>query len=382
MSMRLVSVHLFGLVVISFISAQIALAQSPADRLLLSDVLTEARAHHPAIQAARERYRAAKERPTQAGALDDPEAKIELWNTPQNLDVTKTDNTIFGLSQRFPFPGKRGLKKQLALKDADIAEALVHEKELEIGAQAKGAYYDLYLAYKAIEIHHQQIELLKNFFQIANARFRAGKGVQVDVIKAGLELSKLQNDLPVLEQQRDSAQAKVNLVMNRSPESPLGTPAEPVTRVDKPAFLELREIAIQNRPQLKALTTDTARSETAIALAQKQYYPDFNVMASRFQNFGQRDGFGGAVVMSLPFSFWTKPKYDAGVREAKANREAAKAVVHGYENQIRYEIADLSAKLDATQKLIALYKTTIIPQAQQTLESTRIGYQTAKVEFL
>ena len=70
------------------------------------------------------------------------------------------------------------------------------------------------------------------------------------------------------------------------------------------------------------------------------------------------------------------------MREAKANLEASKAVVHGYENQIRYEIADLSAKLDATQKLIALYKTTIIPQAQQTLESTRIGYQTAKVEFL
>jgi len=380
--MRLVSVHLFGFVLVSVVGVQMAIAASPPDPLLLSDVLTEARAHHPEIQAARERYRAAKERPAQAEAFDDPEAKIELFNTPQNLDVTRTDNTIFGLSQRFPFPGKRGLKKQLALKDADIAEALVHEKELEIGAQAKGAYYDLYLAYKAIEIHHQQIELLKNFFQIANARFRAGKGVQVDVIKAGLELSKLQNELPVLEQQRDSAQAKVNLVMNRSPESPLGTPAEPVTRVDKPAFLELREIAIQNRPQLKALTTDAARSETAIALAQKQYYPDFNVMASRFQNFGQRDGFGGAVVMSLPFSFWTKPKYDAGVREAKANLEAAKASYQAMQNQVGFEVKDLLVKLDAAEKLMVMYRTTIIPQAQQTLDSARLNYQNGKVEFL
>jgi len=127
---------------------------------------------------------------------------------------------------------------------------------------------------------------------------------------------------------------------------------------------------------------DMARSSAAIALSQRQFYPDFNVGVSRFQNYGTRDGFGGMVMMTVPFSFWTKPKYDAGVREAKANLEASKAVVHGYENQIRYEIADLSAKLDATQKLIALYKTTIIPQAQQTLESTRIGYQTAKVEFL
>src|SRR5438094_6674994 len=173
MSIRLVSVHLFGFVLVSVVSAQMALAESQADPLLLSDVLTEARAHHPEIQAARERYRAAKERPAQAGAFDDPEAKIELWNTPENLDITKTSNTIFGLSQRFPFPGKRGLKKQLALKEADIAEEQVREKELEISAQAKGAYYELYLAYKTIEIHHQQTERLKNFSQAANARFRA-----------------------------------------------------------------------------------------------------------------------------------------------------------------------------------------------------------------
>jgi outer membrane protein TolC len=382
MFIRLVSVHLLGLVLVSLVSAQIALAESRAEPLLLSDVLAEARAHHPEIQAARERYKAAKERPAQAGALDDPEAKIELWNTPENLDITKTSNTIFGLSQRFPFPGKRGLKKQLALKEADIAEEQVREKELEISAQAKGAYYELYLAYKTIEIHHQQIELLKNFFQIANARFRAGKGVQVDVIKASLELSKLQNELPVLEQQRASAQGKVNLVMNHSPETLLGMPAEPATRVDKLAFLELREVAIQNRPQLKALTTDTARSETAIALAQKQSYPDFNVMASRFQNFGQRDGFGGAVVMSVPFSFWTKPKYDAGVREARANLEAAKASYQAVQNQVGFEVKDLLVKLEAADKLMVMYRTTIIPQAQQTLDSARLNYQNGKVEFL
>src|SRR5438132_13511725 len=102
MSIRLVSVHLFGFVLVSVVSAQMALAESQADPLLLSDVLAEARAHHPEIQAARERYRAAKERQTQAGALDDPEAKIELCNMPQNLYVTRTSIAISGYSQQFP----------------------------------------------------------------------------------------------------------------------------------------------------------------------------------------------------------------------------------------------------------------------------------------
>ena len=384
MSIRLLFSQVVVVLVINFfvIGDFAVAAEETADRLLLAEVVAEALAQNPQIQAARQRWLAAQERPAQVGSLDDPEAKIELWNTPENLDVTKTGNTIFGLSQRFPFPGKRGLKKQLALKDADIAEAQVREKELEIGAQAKVAYYELYLVYKAIEIHHQQINILKDFFEIANARFRAGKGAQVDVIKASVELSKLFNELPVLEQQRDSARAKVNVLMNRSPEAPLGLPIEPVALREKPTFEELQQTAIANRPELRAFKVETARSETAIALAQKQYYPDFNVMASRFQNFGQRDGFGGMVVMSIPFSFWTKPKYDAGVREAKANLESAKAAYHALENQVGFEVKDLLMKVDAAEKVMTLYKTTIIPQARQTLDSARLNYQTGKVEFL
>ena len=141
-------------------------------------------------------------------------------------------------------------------------------------------------------------------------------------------------------------------------------------------------MAIQNRPELRALDLELVRSQTATALAQKQYYPDFNVMVERFQNFGSRDGFGAVMTMSLPFSFWTKPKYDAGVREAAANQDSAKAAFQVLQNQILFEVKDLLAKIEAAEKLITLYKTTVIPQAQQTLESARAGYKAAKVEFL
>jgi outer membrane protein, heavy metal efflux system len=86
--------------------------------------------------------------------------------------------------------------------------------------------------------------------------------------------------------------------------------------------------------------------------------------------------------MSLPFSFWTKPKYDAGVREATANQDSAKASYQTLKNQVLFEVKDFLVKTDAAEQLITLYKTSIIPQAQQTLESARANYQTGKVEFL
>src|SRR5439155_14402851 len=336
----------------------VAEAVPSAEALRLDAVVAEALKQNPGIEAARHRWQAAQERAPQAAALDDPEAKIEFWNTPENLDISRTGNTIFGLSQRFPYPGKLGLKESLAVKEAEVAAAQLKAKELEVAAQAKSAYYEVFLSQKAIQLHHQQIDILKDFFAIANARFRAGKVAQVDVLKASVELSKLFNELPVLEQQRESAKAKLNVLLNRAPQSPLGEALAPTGPKERAPLEDLQQMAIQNRPELRALNIEIARSQTAIALAQKQYYPDFNVMVSRFQNFGARDGFGGMVTMSLPFSFWTKPKYDAGVREAAANEDAAKATYEVLKNQVLFEVKDLLVKTDAAEQIITLYKTT------------------------
>jgi len=358
-----------------------AVPEAAAEPLRLNAVVTEALAQNPAIQAAHHRWQAAQERAPQARALDDPEFKIELWNTPENLDVTRTDNTIFGLSQRFPFPGKLGLKESLAVKEAEMAAAQLRAKEREVAAQAKSAYYEVFLAHREIDVHHEQVAILKEFFEIANARFRVGKGAQMDVLKASRELSMLANDLSVLEQQLETAKARLNILLNRAPQSPLGEPLEPVGPRARRTLEALQQTAVQNRPELRALDLDIARSETATALAHKQYYPDFNVTVSRFQNDGMRDGYGAMATMSLPF-FWTKPKYDAGVREARANQDSAQAAFQSLKNQVLFEVKDFLVRAEAAEKVIALYKTTVIPQAQQTLESARINYRAAKVEFL
>ena len=124
------------------------------------------------------------------------------------------------------------------------------------------------------------------------------------------------------------------------------------------------------------------RSEQSRALAQRQYYPDFNVAFQRFQNYQANDGFGAYVAMSIPFAFWTKPKYDAGVQEAAAAVAVAQAQQHTLENMTRFQINDLLAKLRATDQVATLYRTTILPQAEQSLESARVGYRAGKAGFL
>ena len=352
------------------------------NRLVLPELIQEVLARNPELVAARKQWEVAANRIVQARSLDDPFVSVDLFNVPNTFNVTQTQNSIFGLTQNLPFPGKLALKGNVASRSADMTEQAVRAKELELVTRLKQAYYDLFLAQKAVQIHHEQIDLLKQFFEIANSKFRTGKGSQVDVLKAQVELSLLHQRLPVLKQRLQSVEAMLNTLRDRDPASPLGMVEQPAQLPLEESLDDLHRLALSDRPELKAAELDVQRSEQSHSLAKRQYYPDFNVSFRRFQNFQASDGFGAYVAMSIPFAFWTKPKYDAGVQEAEAAIAGARAQQHTLENLTRFQINDLLAKLRAADQVATLYRTTILPQAEQSLESARAGYRAGKAGFL
>ena len=368
----------------SVVFASVTFAEDPlAPKTMdLSGLITEALSRNPEILAARHQWEAATNRIVQARSLDDPTLSVQLWNFPQNFNVTQTQNAIFGVSQTFPFPGKLALKGEVASRSADMTEQAFRVKERELIARLKQGYYDLFLAHKAIQIHHEQIDLLKQLLEIATAKFRTGKGTQVDVVKAQVELSTLYQQLPVLEQRRETAQGKLNTLLDRDPRFPLGSPQEPREGRFEKDLDDLYPMAVNARPELKAAELSIQRNEQSHALAQRQYYPDVSVAFQRFQNFNANDGFGAVVSINMPFAFWTKPKYDARVREAGAAVAAARADLHTAETVTRFQIRDLLAKVRASWEVAVLYRTTVLPQAEQGVEAARAGYRTGRTSFL
>lgn len=350
--------------------------------LVLPDLIQEALARNPEIVAVQQQWEASSHRIAQARALDDPTLSVQWWNFPESFNLGQSGNTIIGLSQKFPFPGKLALKEEVASRSAEMTEQALRARERNLIARVKRAYYDLFLAHKAIQIHHEQIDLLTQFVESALAKFRTGKGSQVDVLKAQVEFSMLHQELPVLEQRRDTAQATVNTLVNRDPRFPLGRPQEPrEARFDRDLD-ELFQMAVNARPELKAAALAIQRNELSHALAQRQYYPDFNVAFQRFQNYQADNGFGAVVSINLPFAFWTKPKYDAAVHETGAGVAAAQADLHTLENLTRFQIRDLLAKVRASWEVAVLYRTTVLPQAEESVKAALAGYRTGRTSFL
>lgn len=385
---RSIRLLLLAITVLSIIFAtggrHVAYAVDPTTQpsLGLPDLIQEALASNPEMVVARKQWEASLHRIAQARSLEDPTLSVQWWNFPESFNLGQSGNTIIGLSQKFPFPGKLALKAEVASRSAEMTEQALRARERDLIARVKRAYYDLFLAHKAIQIHHEQIALLTQFVESATAKFRTGKGSQVDVLKGQVELSMLHQQLPVLEQRHDTAQGTVNTLLSRDPRFPLGRPHEPrEARFDKDLD-ELFQLAVHARPELKAAALAIQRNAQSHALAQRQYYPDIDVAFQRFQNFQRDNGFGAVVAINLPFALWTKPKYDAAVHETAAGVAAAHADLQTLENLTRFQIRDLLAQVRASWEVAVLYRTTVLPQAEESITAARAGYRTGKTSFL
>ncbi len=353
--------------------------ESPAP-LTLPALIEEALRGNPEILSMRQRWNGAREEIPQARSLDDPQLSITQWAIPSNFNLGGADETWIGLGQSFPFPGKRSLRGQIAAKASEAAEQDYQAKVREITARVKTTYYQWYVVQKASALHLEHQALLEEFIQIANQKYAVGQASQQDLLKAQVELSKLHGSLLVLEQEQVSAQAELNALLNRPPQTPLGKPEELTVHPLSLTLDQLQQQALHERPELKAAVLTIEKSERAVSLAKKNYLPDFMVELQYWDVHTGADKWMATAKMTLPWIF--SAKYDARLRQAAAEGEQAKADYVTMQNRTLLQLQDLFAKIKTTEQLIQVYQGGVLPQAEQSLEAARIGYQHGKASFL
>ncbi|MFV1977071.1 MAG: TolC family protein [Candidatus Scalindua sp.] len=361
------------------------------DILKIRWVVDEALRSNPGLKSARLRWDAAKERVPQVRALDDPNFGVTYYGEQGQTRVGELQGG-FVASQKIPFYGKLRLRGEVADSEAKAVEEQYNTLERIIIARSKSAFYDLYWVYKSIEVQEENERLLQKFLNVAEVKYASGLVTQQDVLKAQVELSDILNELITLEQMRETAIARVNTLLNRHPETPLGTPEEADIIKLNVSIQELYKKAEHISPELAIVKNLIERDKAAYKLSKKDYYPDFtfsfnynfindlptNVMSSPVGE--GRDSYAGSVSINIPI--FQKRKYDAGVREATARLKSSKRAYRDVENETLFGVKDFHFRMQTAERLVKLYKGSIIPQAQQSLLAAEIGYQSGRVDFL
>jgi len=354
----------------------------------LSQFIETARKQNPNLLEAKNKINIYKQIPDQRSSWKDPMLTFGLANLPIDTFSFREQAMTqkqFLLTQEIPFPGKIALKREAADKDVSIVKWNLKELELKIIRQVKESFFELCFINSAIETTEQNKILLKQFVTIAESKYSVGKGIQQDVLKAQVELSKILDELIELKQLKENETAKLNTLMNRLPQEPLTIP-HGLTQTDfKFEIKSLQNLAEINRPFLQGIQSAINKFTITKKLAEKEYYPNFQVGI----RYGQRqdspfqdhpDFISGFIGVNIPIWFATKQRKK--VAEENYRILTAKDSLNAAKNDVFLKIKLVMDREIKTRNLINLIKKGIIPQARQSLESALAGYSVDKVDFL
>jgi outer membrane protein TolC len=353
------------------------------DPLTIGAAVAYARRHNAEIRAAEAKWRAAQARPAQAGSLPDPTLDLGYHN--EGFDRFNLGETDFawvsvGASQELPFPGKLGLKHDIAAREAEQAGAEFHRVELDVIGRLKAAYAEYAHLDVQLDILRRNETLLEQIARTAEAKYAVGEGIQQDVLKAQVERSLLIERKTTLEQRRQSQTAELNALLNRPATAPLGAAEHPTQGELTRTLEELTAAAEAHSPELKSAERRVAGSKAAVALARRAYLPDFVLRAQYMHKADLFPEWEVGVGIKLPLYFATKQR--AGVQEAAASLAEARSLHENADRDVQARIKDLYARAQAAERLISLYQTTVLPQARLALDSANTAYQVNKVDFL
>ncbi len=351
----------------------------------LDELVEQALRRNPEILAAQKRYEAMRQRPTEESSLPDPMLSLG-YNSNGNplpgagIGTQPTANAGFMVSQEFPFPGKRNLRGGIAARAADAGFQQYLMTRLSVVSRLKQAYHQLHHAYEMIDIMERDRDLLRKILRITEARYSVGKAAQQDVFKAQTQISIMETRLERNRQELRSRQFEINSLLDRAPDSPISRPEEAPPAPIRAGLDELMTQVRENAPALRQEQKLVERTQLALNLARKDYYPDYTLSGGYYYMGSMPAMYVARVDFKLPAYSWRKQR--AEVAEQTANVSAAK---HNYEatNQtLSFRVKDEYLLAETSYRLMDMYSTTVIPQASLALQSGLASYETGAVDFL
>lgn len=358
----------------------------------LDSLIEDALSRNPGVRRAFGEYRAALQRIPQVTTLPDPMVGVTQYARSPETRVGP-QNTMLSISQRFPWFGKLSDRGKVAAKEAAALEQAYEAEKSELVRRVKLAYFDLGYVDRAIEVVNEDLELLRHFETLAQARYSQGVGLQQAVVKLQAEITRDRNRLEILSRQRTDAEAALNTLLDRPPQRPIARvalPSPPKTNID---YERLYAVGRENRPEVKGAFFRIEKNEKGIHLARREYWPDVTVGAGYVYVNGRQDPAGKenpppdngkdvysfSVGVNLPIF---RRKYDAGVLEASERFLAARDGYRDLINSVEVSVRSIGFRIGTIQNQIDLFENALLPQADQALRSSESAYSTGTLGVL
>lgn len=347
----------------------------------LQQMVASAKEQNRELKAIREERGLGEAGRIRAGLYPNP--VLELDGATGAMTGSSAENRLgVGVSQEFLTGGKR--EKRLAVSDAELLlfEKRFKEAERQLVSDIKNSYYDLLLAEGRRDLAERSGELNSQLLQIARERFAAGEIAELDVTLAQVESARSAGRSIEAERELVALQQRLLVLMGASATESLKfapqTEAKPLTAT----LAELKALALDNRPDLQAITVEKSRSEAEVVLAYAERLPNVTAGAG-FSWERSETSLGGleernsdyliGFRLSVPLTIFDRNQ--AGIKEALAKKSSAEIRQQNIRQTIERDVDSAYRRLTFAEKSLALYAREIIPQLTENLKLVQEAYR-------
>ncbi|QQL45741.1 TolC family protein [Sulfuriroseicoccus oceanibius] len=366
-------------------TASPASAYSVPSSASVDDLVALAIARHPSVAAARHKVERLESMVDQVSALPDPSAKVTAGQLAETA-AGRVDGVI-GVEQRIPFPGKRRARAERAHRQADVARAELDALRLSHAARVRDAYWRYYQAARTVGVLGESRAALVQMQESVDVRVRADKAAQQDLLKVGNELGLVDQKIITATAQVTAMRARLNSLLHRPVNAPLPSPRKPVPSRVSTALDAMIAEAQSRHPDVAAAKSRVAMFNAQQKMADLERWPDFAIgmQYGAVSNRGLapsangRDQFGATVGVTIPL--WRK-KLDAIDREAREGLAEAGDALAAVRSEVGYNVAAAVARVDSARRVVTLFESSILPDANQALELALVGYSADTEGFI
>jgi len=351
-------------------------------------LLAAVRERNRDLAAARAALQAARARIDEARGLPDPMASYSVAPLSP-FDDEASFGQVVEVGQELPWPGTLARRGERAADLADVAGADLETLEQELTLAASQLYDDYQYLGRALVITAEHLELLRDFKEVATARYAAGVVPQQAPLAAEVETAHVEHRQVVLTADRQTVVARLNALLHRPATAELPpAPAETGTAagaqpmaVDSTSDAEvLIQMALEERPEMAAARSLVAAEQTGVELARLAGRPDLRPMAS-YNSMWNMGAHRWMVGLGLSLPVW-RERVRAGVAAAEAELDATDQRLVALEDRIGAEVKTAVGRFEESRHVVALFTDRLLPAARDQIAAARSGFETGQVDFL
>lgn len=343
--------------------------------LALHDVVRLAGERRQEIEAARARARAGEARPLLAAALPDPMVSPAIDHLPFGFEGANVSVTI---EQQFPLSAIRGHRRAAALAGLDRLRADTSRTGLDVGLEAATAFLMLHERRRTQTLVSEQLTFARDLVTATNVRYAAGTAPQSDVLRAEVEVARLDAQAIALAGSVRGAELMLATVLALDLPASIPLLAAPRLESPLPAWPAIRSL-VDARPEIAAQRAEVARAAAEVDVMRDMFRPMATVRTGPAYTMTEGRGWMAMVGLSVPL--W-RSKLRAGVAEADAMRAMAAADLQAMTRMLEGEAAVAGAEVQAAADRQRALVSNVLPRARLALDPAVAGYAAGQLPLV